>query len=69
MANEPDSEADDYESIEVADTPERDNPKFGAVTLQVTRGNHSQTLRMTRADAQSLADKLTEHLNNYGKSN
>lgn len=62
MANEPDSEAEDFESIEVTDTPERDNPKFGAVSLQVSRGIHSTTIRMTKADAEKLAIKITKYL-------
>ena len=60
----PDSDANNYETVEVYDTPERDNPKFGAVCLHVSRGNNSTTLRMTRADAEILADKLSEYLYN-----
>lgn len=64
MSNEPDSDAENFESVEVYATPERDNPKFGAVTLTVTRGRHSQTIRMTTEDAETLVTKLSEHLNN-----
>ena len=63
MSTEPDSDADNYETVEVYATPERDNPVFGSVTLHVSRGNNSQTLRMTREDAETLAAKLAAYLN------
>jgi hypothetical protein len=65
MANEPDSEADNFAFIEVLDTPERDNPKFGAVTLRIEQSStRSQSLRMTTEDAETLVIKLTKYLNN-----
>lgn len=70
MANEPDSDASNWRSIEVFDTPERDNPKFGAVTLRIDQdSSRSQTLRMTRADAEVLVDKLSGYIYNYEMSN
>lgn len=70
MANEPDSDADNWESIEVRDTTERDTPEFGAVTLRIVMNKlNSQTIRMTREDAGTLADKLSEYLYNYETSN
>jgi len=66
MANEPDSEATSWRSIEVIDTPERDNPKFGAVTIHLDQDERrSQSLRMTRIDAEVLVDKLSEYLYEY----
>lgn len=67
LNNEPDGDADNFESIKVFDTPERDNPKFGAVTLTTTRGNSSQTLRMTVNDAHVLKYSLTEYLRDKDK--
>lgn len=63
MSNEPDSEADDYLSISVRDTPERDNPKFGAVTIELSQTpQRSQSIRMSRVDAVDLHDALTHYL-------
>jgi hypothetical protein len=64
VSNEIDGEADNFDAIEVYPTPERDNPKFGAVTLTFTRGMHSQTTRMTTEDAETLLLKLHEYLTN-----
>lgn len=63
MSSEPDSEADDYESIKVHATPERDNPKYGAVTIVLDHGQTGYTIRMTTEDARRLHSALTEYLN------
>lgn len=62
MNPEPDSEAPDYEEIEVADTLEYDNPQFGAVTVQLWHHkNHSQSLRMSMRAAVELSKALDEY--------
>lgn len=50
------------DSIEVSDTPLRDNPAYGSVSIRVEKSNHSTIQRLTRHDAEILRDKLTEYL-------
>lgn len=58
----PDSDAERHDSITVFDTPERDNPKFGSVSVAFQKGLHGSTIRMTRDDAQKLNALLTDYL-------
>lgn len=64
MSDEPDSEAWEGQTVHVRDTPERDNPKYGAVTLTFdVSETHSNTVRITRR----IAQELNKHLNEYLK--
>ena len=67
MSPEPDSEAWGGQTVHVGDTPERDNPKYGAVTLTFEVGEtHSNTVRITRSIARELSKQLTEYLKENG---
>lgn len=49
----------EYCEVEVFDTPERDNPATGSVSIRLLKGMHGTITRMTASDAAVLRDKIT----------
>lgn len=59
----PDSKANHLLEIEVVDTPEHDNPEFGAVSIRLrTTKNSTNVIRLSLLDASELAHHLAEYL-------
>lgn len=60
--SEPDSEVESCSEISVYATPERDWPKFGAVTVSLARGNSGNVFKLSKQDARRLSAELLAHL-------
>ena len=63
MNTTPDSRVSTHENVQVDWTPERDNPAYGAVSLDHRLSEHSSTtLRMSARVALKARDQITELL-------
>lgn len=63
MSAAPDSEAWEGQTVHVSATVERDQPKYGSVSILLhTSETLSTTVRITRATAEELQKQLADHL-------